>query len=249
MKKFLQEVHTEILKIPAPKKPTAFEGFNYIGAGKSKLQFLDIQFPILRKRLKQGFSFSHLSSSQQIKIWDYIIRNTKTFEVMMLSLMWLKLRTKDEILEFRDFSIEWLLRCDNWAISDSLSDFYAFYLEEDKKFMLPLLKTWRNSPNPWVRRQSLVSLMYYSRLRRRVLSFKEIKYFLNAHLNDEHYYVQKGLGWALRESYNIYPIETLAFLKKNVKKISSTAWVAATEKLSKPTKSQLILARKRHHSL
>jgi 3-methyladenine DNA glycosylase AlkD len=244
MKKFLQEVHQELSKLPKQEKPTAFQGFHYVGSGQSNLTFLDIKLPLLRKRLNQGFSFSSLTSKEQIKIWDFIWRNTDVFEVMLLPLMWLKLSSKDEILQHRDYVLKWLNRSDNWAISDSLSDFYALYLEEDKKNMLPLLKSWKSSQNPWVRRQSLVSLMYYSRLRTHVLPFKVIQHFLVFHLLDDHYFVQKGVGWAIREAYNVYPEETLEFLQMYMKKISSVAWVAASEKLPKQTKSKLLSQRR-----
>jgi 3-methyladenine DNA glycosylase AlkD len=244
MKKFLQEVHFEISHLPNQEKPTAFQGFHYVGAGKSKLTFLDIKLPLLRTRLKQGFSFSNKTSAEQIKIWDYIWKNTNIFEVMLLPLMWLKLSPRDEILLHRDIVLNWLNRSDNWAISDSLSDFYALYLEQDRKAMLPILNSWKASKNPWVRRQSLVSLMYYSRLRNHILPFKEIQVFLVFHLSDDHYFVQKGLGWAIREAYNVYPKETLLFLNKHVKNITSVAWIAASEKLPKSTKTKLMLVRK-----
>jgi 3-methyladenine DNA glycosylase AlkD len=55
----------------------------------------------------------------------------------------------------------------------------------------------------------------------------------------EHYYVQKGVGWTLREISNIYPNEAFAYLEANIGRISAVAFTAATEKLSPAKKNHI----------
>ena len=62
-------------------------------------------------------------------------------------------------------------------------------------------------------------------------------------LDDDHYYVQKGVGWALREAWNVYPEETFEFLKKHAHRIATAGWTAATEKLAPRDKKILLKAR------
>jgi len=63
-------------------------------------------------------------------------------------------------------------------------------------------------------------------------------------LNDDEYYVQKGIGWTLREIYNLYPEPTKNFIHENIQNISSIAYSAATQKLDKETKQQFNKYRK-----
>jgi len=35
-------------------------------------------------------------------------------------------------------------------------------------------------------------------------------------LNDKEYYVQKGLGWTLRELHNVYPEQAIAYLQTHI---------------------------------
>ena len=95
--------------------------------------------------------------------------------------------------------------------------------------------------HPWKRRQSLVALLYYSRGRdrKRVLPFTRLIAAVERHLADSHYFVQKGVGWTIREIYNVYPGETIAWLRKNAARIAAPAWQAASEKLPAATKEEL----------
>jgi len=72
-----------------------------------------------------------------------------------------------------------------------------------------------------------------------VLPYDTIIKFIDILLNDKEYYVQKGVGWSLKELYQVYPKETLKYLGKNIKKISSIAFSPATEKLEKKDKEKL----------
>jgi 3-methyladenine DNA glycosylase AlkD len=67
---------------------------------------------------------------------------------------------------------------------------------------------------------------------------------VEALLKDPEYYVQKGVGWTLREIYNLHPDATLEFIETNVKSISPAAWQASTEKLKPEIKQQLMVKRK-----
>ena len=63
-------------------------------------------------------------------------------------------------------------------------------------------------------------------------------------LKDSHVYVQKGVGWTLREMGNVYPAQTKKFVKQNCLKLSSIAFTTATEKWAEKEKAPLKQARK-----
>ncbi|MBK7666930.1 MAG: DNA alkylation repair protein [Sphingobacteriaceae bacterium] len=110
------------------------------------------------------------------------------------------------------------------------------------------LKKWNKHKNPWLRRQSMVALLYYSRTKNQHLPFKTIISLVSTQLQAQEYYVQKGLGWTLRESYNVYPDLTYKFVSDNFHKVSPVAFTAAIEKMSEKEKTILKQKRKAHRA-
>jgi 3-methyladenine DNA glycosylase AlkD len=217
-----------------------------VGAGESKLEYLDVTAPTLDGRLKKGFSFSQRPLAERWRIWDYIWRNSPTFEVLTAAFAFADAHPTERLAPFRRTLLGWVERSDNWATSDGLSSIYARLLEHDRKSLLPTLERWAGSKNPWKRRQSLVALLYYSRGRdaKKILPFTKLIGFIERQMEDRHYYVQKGVGWTIRETYNVYPRPTVTWLRENVVRIAAPAWQAATEKLPPKTKAELKLLRK-----
>ena len=80
--------------------------------------------------------------------------------------------------------------CDNRRISDNLSAIYARIGDQDNK-ILDVLSERNQSANPWKRRQSLVSLYYYAKLRKRPFAFEDAVRHIQTLWQDPDYYVQK----------------------------------------------------------
>ncbi len=146
--------------------------------------------------------------------------------------------------------IPWVEHVDNWGHSDALSKLYTRFLEmeEFQDSFLNTLKKWNKHKNPWLRRQSMVALLYYSRTKNQHVPFKTIISLVSTQLQAQEYYVQKGLGWTLRESYNVYPVLTYKFVADNFHKISPVAFTAAIEKMSDKEKTILKQKRKAHRA-
>jgi len=146
----------------------------------------------------------------------------------------------------------WIRNIDNWAHSDTLSALLASLLdialqEKDHDLIskhLEIRKKWNKSSNSWMRRQSIVSLLNYSRLRKKTFHFKEIIHFIHPLLTDDAFYVQRAVGWTLRETHNLYSQKTYSYIEANIYKISSIAFSAATEKVGVTQKKKLLLLRK-----
>ncbi len=117
--------------------------------------------------------------------------------------------------------------------------------EANQKKLLPEYKKWNNHKNPWLRRISMVGLFYYSRSRAAQPSFSLVISIIRPHLGAPEYYVQKAIGWTLRECYNVYPTETTVFISKNLSLIHPDAWCSASEKMPLAVKQKLVLLRRR----
>jgi len=209
---------------------------------------IGLRVPAVRKVLKnklfliEVLALNQLSPREQLGLWDYVWKNTSYYESMSLALYFYqkKALTKGEFAVID----KWILRCTCWEHSDDLSKIYAQLVEEHPTWILPTLKRWNRSKNSWKRRQSLVSLIEYASKRKQVLPFDKLISFIIPLLNDNEYYVQKGLGWTVREIYNVYPLKTLQFLSQYLFQISSVAYSAAVEKLDKDTRDSFRQKRK-----
>lgn len=249
MQKYLKEVEGKVHGLKREHRPEKWMAKNYVGGGQSKLKFLDIKIPEVRRVFKEGFSFSDQAPEKQWKIWDYVWKKSDTFEVMLLASYWAASRPFEETFAHHKVMLAWLARVDNWAHSDELSSHYVKFLEHAPEKLLPVFRKWNRSAKPWFKRQSMVGLLYYARSRKRTLPANLILDFVERHMNDEHYYVQKGVGWTLRECGNVYPRPTLKYLRKNAGRIPAAAWTAATEKLSPSTKKSLTALRVQFRSI
>lgn len=243
MKHHLKEIEAALSAYP--KRTSAHNPEAYIGGGQSKLRYIGLRVPHLRETLKKGFSFSGSEKHEVAKVWDFVWQNSDCYEVMALALAWFEHKQQSEILEAHWPHLKkWSSRIDNWAHSDSLSGIYAKILEGSPGLAYPTFQEWSDSKNPWLRRLSIVSLIYYSRARKNVLPYAKVIALVEAQMDFDHYYVQKGVGWTLRELGNVYPEQTFRYLEKNIRRLSAHAFSAATEKLSKADKDRLKKLRK-----
>lgn len=233
LNKYLHEVQHELRALPGIKM-----GNHY----NSPTPTLGLTVPQSRATLKNGYSFLNLDRISILSVFDHIWNHAVYFEEMSQAIYFYEKKSliQQELMTI----VSWIERCDNWAHSDGLSSIYARALEENQQLVWPVLKTWNSSANPWKRRQSAVSMLYYSRLRKSWPPFQQMIEMIEPLLNDGDYYVQKGLGWTFREIYNLFPTETLGFIQTNLKKISPAAWQASTEKLPPDIKTELMKSRK-----
>lgn len=244
MKNYLNEVQSALKGLRGTKQPSKFLPESYIGSEYDYYQYYNIRVPHLRALAKKGFSFNKLSLKDQWKIWDYIWNQSNIFELSLMAMHFANKRPVEELFIYRKKLLKWIKRIDNWALSDEFSNILAKLNEYDGKKFESTFNRWNTSSNPWERRASMVGLLYYSQLRKKYVSYKTIIKKVDPHLEDKHYYVQKAVGWTLRECWNVYPKKTYEYLKKNAHLIPSGGWTAATEKLSKTDKERLKKLRK-----
>lgn len=205
------------------------------GYVNTQLDLLGCNMPAIRSVTKQ---FSGASDAELEAAWNA----SNSFDVLYSVLIIFGNRTLTE----RDWPRlkRWSRKIDNWAHSDTLSEMIARLVESHPKQIYPDLQAWNTSKNPWQRRLSLTSLLYYHNSRSHRLPTSKILPLVKARLHDEDIYVQKAVGWTLRESGNGDPEKTSAFIKKHLNELSAIAFSAATEKWSKKEKDQAKLARK-----
>jgi 3-methyladenine DNA glycosylase AlkD len=241
----LQKIRTA-LKGPLPQ---AKVHANYLGAQGHKQRTKDEQSTLIFwghpvPKLRNLSKDLNLTWDEALSLW----RSTDIFDIKSMALYSLVDKKRGQELWFRIKDLEQLVQeIDNWVHSDVLSDVFAQYLEMNPRF-LKTLKKWNTSKNPWLRRQSLVSIYYYARFRKdRVPAATSLK-LVEELLDDPHFYVQRGIGWALREIDHVDSKLQRAFVKKQASRISGVAWFATSELYSVKERKRLVELRKAFRS-
>ena len=228
-------IELEIGKFPR-KDVNITKDFRDIG-----LQYLGISHAHLRKLKIEEIYL--LSVEDQFEIFTYCFHTSEIFEVLTYVLINLDSISAELLFSRKEDVVKLSYDIEHWIHSDLLSKIYANLVNYKKSF-LHFLGEFTINGNSWQKRLSLTSLVYYASQRKNILQFELVIQKVKMLLSEKDYYVQKGLGWTLKELYTLYPEETLEFLEIYIKDISADAFGAATEKLPLGTKDNLKEIRK-----
>lgn len=241
------------LTLSAPKKFKKFKPEDFLkgnGMETSNLKFLNHNMPTLRQELSTLFSTKEKSYSEDLyPIMEQLWFESDIFDAKMLAVYWLDKQKPEFLVKNSKAILNWAHAIDNWAHSDGLCAIFARMFEHSPQTVLPVYLKWNKHKNPWLRRCSMVGTFYYSRNRKKQPSFELAKKLITPHLVAKEYYVQKGVGWTIREMYNVYPNKSIKFIKDKNRFLTPIAWVAASEKLPAKIKKPLLLKRKEHRSV
>lgn len=213
---------------------------------RSHIKELRGNVPLHRRESRRVYSFSILPFGEQLAIWDELWRNENDFWLRLHAFFFLErhLKKETELLEMWPVVVRWQEQVDDWGLCDALAKVYTKILVVAPDEVYAQLQQWNRDGNLWKRRQSVVSLLYYSRTKKHHPAFDDIEALITPLLSDKEYYVQKGVGWALRELHTVYPAEALPWLKAHIKQLSSIAFTIAIEKLNAAMVQELKAIRK-----
>lgn len=216
---------------------------DYLG---TKYEVMNVPLPDIRNCLAElMIDLNKEEADYNWELFKYLSYESVYWEVKQLGFLYATKVAKKHGPEWTWNAIEALIPIvDNWAFSDTIASLIMQVLKKKPEATLAKLRTWNLDANKWKRRNSIVGLIAYGKKQENVVAFSEVLDLIVPLIDDAEYFVQKGVGWALRELYVAYPPETLAFMQKNVEYISATAYSAASEKWPKEIKDQMREKRK-----
>ena len=129
----------------------------------------------------------------------------------------------------------------NWAHTDVLCGKALSYFFTKKILDVESLKGWTESASKWKRRSVPVTLIDVLKMD---IPLKRLFDIIEPLMLDADIFVQKGLGWFLREAWKKYPQRTEDFLLKWKDTCGRTIIQYATEKMDKENKSRFKKAKK-----
>lgn len=219
---------------------------------RTELDLLGLTLPVQRNRHREGYpSLADMIQDERAEAWLRVWQESNLHESMSQTIFffetWARERAKTNSISEKPtaaydrlwpYLVKMVDRIDNWAHSDALSSLISAAVEERPERYKTLVK-WNRSAKPWYRRQSIVSLHYYSRARKTPFGSAKTLPLIESLLDDKHFYVQRGVGWALRECYNVDPKATLRFLDKHIHRVAPPGYFAAVEKLAPKDRARL----------
>lgn len=246
LNKYTKEVDDALNRLSLKvDKASAEKSKKYIG---TNFNVLGLVAKLQAETHKIGFSFYSTNPEKTFLIFNHIYKQSAVFETKNQAFIFLDKYAKHIPVKTQLKTLpHWVKHIDNWAHSDGLSKYLTRLLEnnDSQKEMLGILKKWNASKNLWERRQSLVNLYYYARTKKDHISFEQTKEFISPLIKDKEYFVQKAVGWTLRETYNVYPKQAYGFIEENIKVISPTAFTTCLEKMTEKEKFTLKQKRKK----
>lgn len=236
--KALEEIETIFGKLSINEQPSGINNLqNYIG---TQYHFYALKNPTVQAVFKKGFSFSNEPMEAQMELYLKLWYKSNCYEIMYLSLMYLAVYSKkNKGIKAHLMAKQFLPQIDNWAHSDFLSSIIGRNMLFDETAIYNDLKLLNKSPNFWEKRASLVILIYHLKSKKYSLAKEQVTDLINPLLVDEAYFVQKAVGWLLRNYGEKFPHDLVTYLFNNAHRISATAFASATEKISSNDKKQL----------
>ena len=173
---------------------------------KNNFPFLGLQAPIRRTIQKQWINSNKSLTIDQkwsliFELWDQPER-----EFQLTAVDWLIQWNKKDWLIDDDKKLEQLIVSKSWwdtvdlIASNCVANFIALFYKTDNS----LLYSWGKSNNIWLQRTCLLfQLKYKSNVNIPLLS----EFISDFHSNKD-FFIQKAIGWSLRELSKIYPNQT-----------------------------------------
>ncbi len=224
MNKILTKIRKELKQNIDPAYKQGAENFF-----REKIKIYGVRIPVARKISARYFK--EVKGFKKNKIFSICETLLKTSygEESTIAFDWaFRLRKQYEKKDFKIFE-SWLKKyVSDWGKCDTFSTRAFGYFIYDFPEFLPKVKLWTKSKNRWLRRASAVILIYPIRKSKEFLNhiFKTADLLLL----DQDDMVQKGYGWMLKETSNIYPKQVFDYVMKYKNKMPRTALRYAIEK-------------------
>jgi 3-methyladenine DNA glycosylase AlkD len=185
---------------------------------------------------------TELTLNDYLKLGDQLV-STGKYEEASFAISFVYSQTDQYSPEILDKLGSWLEDgIINWAHTDVLSGKALSHFFLNNLVEIEYLKEWTGSPSKWQRRSVPVTLIDVLKMD---LPLERLFKVIEPLMLDEDKFVQKGLGWFLREAWKVFPEKTEDFLLKWKDTCGRTIIQYATEKMDKESRLRFRRAKKK----
>jgi len=216
IKKFLSELEAK----GAPEKALADQKYH-----KSTRVHFGVPVPESRKLISEWIK--KLSEEELFKMAEALWK-TDLYDPMICATIILSHRKIKPSLRLWKTIVRFLKDVDGWALEDQLAHAAWKCILSDEK-LLDEVETWTVHPNFWMRRAALVYTLPYAKPGKDPERSLE---WASKYVADPEWFIQKAIGWWLRDLSEHNPKRVLAFLRKYDSKLKYVAKKDATRKMA-----------------
>ncbi|WP_436513254.1 DNA alkylation repair protein [Clostridium thermobutyricum] len=183
------------------------------------------------------------SDDEFIELCDELVQSHDWTLYEMMT-VWIKKRKTAYLTKYFKTYEKWLYEyTNNFGACDQLCYRVLNPIIERYPTLFEEVRKWSKSDNPYVKRASAICLMKSTKSFVVNVPFSYVKEISDELLEDNHIYVQKGVGWLLKYSYLSYPDEVVNYIKSNVNRMSRITFMYALEKMPHELKEEIIKSR------
>ncbi|MDP2808396.1 MAG: DNA alkylation repair protein [bacterium] len=234
MNQIIKHIRVELLQNADPVYRQGAQ--NYFKEG---IVLHGVRLPLVRAiSAKYYQQVKGLEKSEIFALCDRLL-SYDTSEERTIAFDWAwRLRRQFEPSDFKILE-RWLKdHVNNWGGVDDLCRRALGYFICRYPQFLPQVLRWTKSREWHLRRAAAVILISLAKLGR---ALPEILKTSDALMNDEHYLVQKGYGWLLKEAYVKFPQDIFGYVMKNKDTMPRTALRYAIEKMPASLRKKAML--------
>lgn len=179
---------------------------------RNQFMFLGIKTP-LRKKLTQQFFKETKIKEEDFQpefvrsLWQSIEREYQYVAMDYIGLSLKKLRKEDLFL------LEELITTKSWwDTADMLAQKAVGKIASDHPEVISeIIEEWNKSENMWLQRSALLFQLKYKEHTDEKLLYR----FINDHASSKEFFIQKAIGWVLREYSKTNPDSVKQFISRN----------------------------------
>ncbi len=178
---------------------------------KNKFVFFGIKAPV-RKALADAWIKSlpaTLSPTERKEIvWELYNQEQREFHYVAID--WMNAWKKEMIEKDDSDFLKLLITTHSWwdSVDAIASNYLGKYIQKFPIEGTELIEEWRHSDNMWLRRSCLIHQLKYGNN----TDFTLLMDLINQFKNDKEFFIQKAIGWSLRQYSKFQPEAVRDFL-------------------------------------
>lgn len=189
--------------------PEIAEGqMNYM---RNKFEFYGVKAPLWISFAKNIFKEEGVFRGDDLKTFVRLCMNEEHREVHYFGIQMLERVAKKEEEDFIDFLEELILTHSWWDTVDWISKMVGWHFIRFPNQIIPVTERWMASDNMWLQRTAIIFQRYKNYPTDEKILFKYILQMKNS----EEFFIQKAIGWALRDYSKENPSAVKKFIKEN----------------------------------
>ncbi|MDG1427336.1 MAG: DNA alkylation repair protein [Crocinitomicaceae bacterium] len=179
---------------------------------KGKFFYYGVSAPLRQKIQKEWFAQINVETYD---FWEMIYalfeKNEREFQMVAIDMM--KKRSPKQFSEEDWRNLEHTIVTKSWWDTVDLiaSNYVGKYFLKYPEEVEPVITSWRNSNNLWLQRTCLIFQLKH----KEAIDFKLLTDLIDQFKGDKEFFIQKAIGWSLRQHSRTNPNEVKSYLENS----------------------------------